>query len=191
MSKPRPASRLAKPSPPYLKTGHHALDAWQSAHAFSCYSWLCFCPHSLCRNKKPNILMIAIDDQNDWIGFSGASDGKRPTSIGWPNAAQAYQCPPIPPVQSSRTSLMIGRRPGGTGIYGLAPWFRDLRPVTLPQYLKKHGGYTTYTTGKIYHGRYGRQKTDNEFDFIGPGATGAPFLRVRKNWSPHLLAIIA
>ena len=52
--------------------------------------------------------------------------------------------------------------------------------VTLPQYLKKHGGYTTYTTGKIYHGRYGRQKTDNEFDFIGPGASGAPFPEGKK-----------
>jgi len=138
-------------------------------------------------DKKPNILMIAIDDQNDWIGYLGGHpmvktphiDRLAERGTGFTNAhCQSPLCNP------SRTSLMIGRRPGSTGIYGLAPWFRNVPElkdtVTLPQYLKKHGGYTTYTTGKIYHGRYGRQKTDNEFDFIGPGASGAPFPEGKK-----------
>ena len=138
-------------------------------------------------DKKPNILMIAIDDQNDWIGYLGGHpmvktphiDRLAKRGTGFTNAhCQSPLCNP------SRTSLMIGRRPGSTGIYGLAPWFRNVPElkdtVTLPQYLKKHGGYTTYTTGKINHGRYGRQKTDNEFDFIGPGASGAPFPEGKK-----------
>ena len=79
----------------------------------------------------------------------------------------------------SRTSLMTGLRPGTTGIYGLAPWIRQVPEfkdvVTLPQYLKKHGDYTSYTTGKIYHGGNGRRKTDKEFDVIGPPANGRPF----------------
>ena len=105
-------------------------------------------------NKKPNILMIAIDDQNDWIGYLGGHPmiktphidrlAKRGTAF--TNAhCQAPLCNP------SRTSLMIGRRPDSTGIYGLAPWFRNVpefaNVVSLPQYLKKHGGYTSYSTG--------------------------------------------
>ena len=41
-----------------------------------------------------------------------------------------------PLCNASRTSLMIGLRPDTTGIYGLAPWFRDVESlrqvVSLP-----------------------------------------------------------
>lgn len=125
---------------------------------------------------KPNILFIAIDDQNDWIGCLGGHPQVKTPNIDrlaargtvFTNAhCQAPLCNP------SRTSLMTGLRPSTTGIYGLAPWFRTLDKfkdhVTLPQYLAKHG-YRTYSTGKIYHGGYGRGKKDNEFHEIGPGA---------------------
>ncbi len=69
---------------------------------------------------------------------------------------------------------MTGLRPSTTGVYGLAPWFRNIEKyadhVSLPQYLAKHG-YHTYTTGKIYHGGYGRRKTDDEFHVVGTGAS--------------------
>jgi len=133
------------------------------------------------RTKKPNILFIAIDDQNDWIGYLGGHPlvktpnidrlAKRGTAF--TNAhCQAPLCNP------SRTSLMTGLRPSTTGIYGLAPWFRTVPEwrdrVTLPQYLKQHG-YTTYSAGKIYHGGYGRRPTDHEFDVLGPPASARPF----------------
>jgi arylsulfatase A-like enzyme len=58
-------------------------------------------------------------------------------------------------------------------VYGLAPWFRTLGEykdlVSLPQYLRNNG-YRAYSTGKIYHGGYGRGKNDNEFDVIGIGS---------------------
>ena len=69
---------------------------------------------------------------------------------------------------------MTGLRPSTTGVYGLAPWFRTIERfkdhVTLPQSLAAHG-YRTYSTGKIYHGGYGRRKGDKEFHVIGPGAS--------------------
>ena len=133
-------------------------------------------------DKKPNVLFIAIDDQNDWIGYLGGHPMAKTPHIdrlarrgtAFTNAhCQAPLCNP------SRTSLMTGMRPSTTGIYGLSPWFRTVPGlkdlVTLPQYLKQHGGYTTYSTGKIFHGRYGRQRTDKEFDKLGPGASGAPY----------------
>ena len=126
---------------------------------------------------KPNILFIAIDDQNDWIGVMGGHPQIKTPNIDrvaargvlFTNAhTQAPLCNP------SRTSLMTGRRPSTTGIYGLAPWFRDVPAlaniVSLPQYLHQHG-YTTYSTGKVYHGRYGRKPTDHEFQKLGPPAS--------------------
>ncbi|MDP6446552.1 MAG: sulfatase, partial [Pirellulaceae bacterium] len=123
---------------------------------------------------KPNILFIAIDDQNDWIGCLGGHpqiktphiDGLAKRGVLFRNAhCQSPLC------NSSRTSLMTGLRPSTTGVYGLAPWFRQLDKFkdleSLPQYLSKHG-YRTYSTGKIYHGGYGRRRTDREFDVLGP-----------------------
>ena len=146
------------------------------------YCFLVIFATALQAAKKPNILMIAIDDQNDWIGYMGGHplvktpniDALAKRGTAFTNAhCQSPLCNP------SRTSLMTGLRPGTTGIYGLAPWIRQVPEfkdvVTLPQYLKKHGDYTSYTTGKIYHGGNGRRKTDKEFDVIGPPANGRPF----------------
>ncbi len=127
--------------------------------------------------KRPNILFIAIDDQNDWIGCLGGHPQVKTPHIDrlaargtlFTNAhCQSPLCNPC------RTSLMTGLRPSTTGVYGLAPWFRTIEEfknlVTLPQYLAAHG-YRTYSTGKIYHGRYGRGKQDHEFHVLGPGAS--------------------
>jgi arylsulfatase A-like enzyme len=126
---------------------------------------------------KPNILFIAIDDQNDWIGcLGGHPQAKTPhidrlASEGTVFLNAHCQSPLCNP---SRTSLMTGMRPSTTGVYGLAPWFRTLDEyediVSLPQHLRNNG-YRTYTTGKIYHGGYGRGKQDNEFDVIGTASS--------------------
>ena len=123
---------------------------------------------------KPNILFIAIDDLNDWVGpLDGHPQVQTPhmdrlaaRGTTFYNAhTQAPLCNP------SRTSLMTGRRPSSTGIYGLAPWFREVETLkdieTLPQYFARHG-YRTYSTGKIYHGRYGGGDGDAEFHEHGP-----------------------
>ncbi len=144
---------------------------------------------------RPNVLFIAIDDQNDWIGCLGGHAQAKTPNIDrlaergtlFTNAhCQAPLCNP------SRTSLMTGLRPSTTGIYGLAPWFRNVPCwrdlVTLPQYLARHG-YHTYSTGKIYHGGYGRKKNDKEFQVLGPRASvGAkPPRKLVKTPAPHPL----
>ncbi len=130
---------------------------------------------------KPNILFIAIDDQNDWIGpLRGHPLVKTPhldrlAARGTTLLNAHCQAPLCNP---SRTSLMLGLRPTTTGVYGLAPWFRTLDRwkdrVSLPQYFKSQG-YRTLTTGKIYHGAAGGPKArTNEFDVWGPaGGVGA------------------
>ncbi len=124
---------------------------------------------------RPNVLFIAIDDQNDWIGHLGGHplaqtphlDRLAQRGTTFLNAhCQSPLCNP------SRTSLMLSLRPTTTGVYGLAPWFRSLDAwkdrVSLPQHFKAHG-YRTLTTGKIYHGGAGGpQQRIKEFDVWGP-----------------------
>jgi len=144
---------------------------------------------------KPNILFIAIDDQNDWFGCLGGHPQAQTPHIDrlakrgtlFTNAhCQSPLCNPC------RTSLMTGLRPSTTGIYGLSPWFRDVPKfkdlVTLPQYLAQHG-YRTYSTGKIYHGGYGRRPKDQEFQVLGPAAgVGArPEKKLVTTPAPHPL----
>ncbi len=112
------------------------------------------------QNNKPNILIITIDDLNDWVGhLKGHPNVKTPhidrlaaRGVSFTNAhAQAPLCNP------SRTSFLTGLRPSTTGIYALGPWFRELDEyrdlVTLPQYFEENG-YVTMTTGKIFHDAY-------------------------------------
>ena len=72
--------------------------------------------------EKPNVLFIAVDDLNDWIGaMKGHPDVKTPNldklaanGVLFTNAhCQAPLCGP------SRASLMTGLRPSTTGIYGM------------------------------------------------------------------------
>ena len=126
--------------------------------------------------EKPNILFIAIDDQNDWIGcMDGHPQVKTPHIDRLAERGTLFlnaHCQ-SPLCNSSRTSVMTGLRPSTTGVYGLAPDIRQVKEfkdvVTLPQYLKKHD-YTTYMAGKIYHGGYGRKPEHAEFDHVGPPA---------------------
>lgn len=108
--------------------------------------------------KRPNVLFIAIDDQNDWIGCMDGHPLVKTPNIDqlagrgtlFTNAhVQAPICNP------SRTSVMLGMRPSTTGIHGLGPRFRAVPEladlVSLPQHFAQNG-YQTYSMGKIYHG---------------------------------------
>ena len=108
-------------------------------------------------SSPPNILFIAIDDQNDWVGAIGGHPQARTPNIDrlaargtlFTNAhCQAPLCNP------SRSSVLTGLRPSSTGIYGLVPGIRAVEKtknhVTLPQTFTR-AGYTTFTAGKIYH----------------------------------------
>jgi len=144
---------------------------------------------------KPNILFLAIDDQNDWIGCLQGHpriqtphiDALAARGTVFLNAhCQSPLCNP------SRTSVMTGKRPESTGIYGLSPWFRNVNELqdlhTLPRYLQQHG-YSTHSTGKIYHGGYGRGQKDREFQHLGPAASvGArPEKKLVETPAPHPL----
>ena len=126
---------------------------------------------------RPNILFIAIDDLNDRIGHLGTAPAAKTPNLDRLAARgttflNAHCNSPL--CNPSRTSLMLGLRPTTTGIYGLAPWFRDLPEwkgrVSLPQHFSANG-YWTAATGKVYH--WGTGGT-NEFQLCGRfGGIGA------------------
>ena len=121
--------------------------------------------------NKPNVLMLVIDDLNDWVGpLKGHPQVKTPSIDALAARGTVFSnahCQ-TPLCNPSRTSFMTSLRPSTTGIYGLRPWFRDVKKlkdlVTLPQYFSK-AGYTTYTIGKIYH-RFNNSDTV-EFNHVG------------------------
>lgn len=133
---------------------------------------------------KPNIVVISIDDLNDWVGcLDGHPQVQTPHMDALAARGTVFtnaHCQ-SPLCNSSRTSVMTGLRPTTTGIYGLAPWFRSLPEyadwVTLPQYFSQHG-YETMTCGKIYHDAYPPRNvrgTGQEFDQWGyHGSGGKP-----------------
>ncbi|MBU1821233.1 MAG: sulfatase-like hydrolase/transferase, partial [Bacteroidetes bacterium] len=107
----------------------------------------------------PNVLMIAVDDMNDFIGAMGHPDAITPNldklirrGTLFSNAhCQSPMCSP------SRAAIMTGLRPSTTGIYGMID--DDLIKQTnnatrrtdfLYQYFKDRG-YHTMGIGKLFH----------------------------------------
>lgn len=130
---------------------------------------------ALAADPKPNVLFIAVDDLNDWVGpLGGHPQAQTPhmdrLAARGTTFTNAHCQTPL--CNSSRTSLMLGLRPSTTGIYGLAPWFRNVdalkNRITLAQHFAKHG-YYTLSGGKIFHG--GKQGREGEFHEWGPNAT--------------------
>jgi arylsulfatase A-like enzyme len=132
--------------------------------------------------EKPNILFIAIDDQNDWIGhMRGHPLVKTPHIDALAARGTTFlnaHCQ-SPLCNASRASLMFGLRPTSTGIYGLAPAPRDHADVRDRVSLAQHfaaNGYRTHATGKIYHmgTKAGGKERLVEFDVTAPfGGVGS------------------
>jgi choline-sulfatase len=114
-------------------------------------------PSEAAEPSRPNVLFIAIDDLNDWIGcLDGHPLAKTPhlDDLARRGTLLTNAHCQSPLCNSSRTSLLLGLRPSTTGIHGLEPWFRRVPQwrdyVTLPQHFARHG-YQTLSAGKIYH----------------------------------------
>lgn len=144
--------------------------------------------------QKLNVLMISIDDLNDWTGYlKGHPQVRTPNldrlmsqSVAFTNAfCNSPSCNP------SRASLMLGKHPNSTGFYsnphppGLGPTtgnksidMRAYYPTkqTIPQYFRANG-YYTWRTGKIFHywgdwAKMGDHTNDLSFDVYSWGGAG-------------------
>lgn len=127
--------------------------------------------------KKPNVLLIAIDDLNDWVGCMGGHPQAKTPNIDrlaargvlFNNAhCQSPVCNP------SRASMMTSLYPSSTGIYFLNPEISD-SPVAskntiLPQRFEEEGYYVT-AAGKLFHGSENTKYLSNyagSFGGFGP-----------------------
>ena len=142
-------------------------------------------------DNNPNVLFIAVDDLNDWLGcMNGHPNTKTPNfdrlaaqGVLFSNAhCQAPLCGP------SRASLMTGLRPSTTGIYGMIPdneirldneATKDI--VFLPEYFRNHG-YFTMGIGKLFH----THAPDGMFDESGGRYRGfGPLPEERFVWDGY------
>lgn len=118
---------------------------------------------------RRNILFIAVDDLNDWIGcLGGHPDVQTPNfdrlarrGVLFTNAHCA-----APLCNPSRASLMTGVPPSASGVYVNNQPMRRARAlaaaVTLPQYLRRYG-YRVTGAGKIYHGGFPDPQSWDEY----------------------------
>ena len=127
--------------------------------------------------EKPNILLIAIDDLNDWIGcMEGHPQAKTPNIDAlaargtlFSNAhCQAPVCNP------SRASMMTSLYPSTTGIYFLNPDLAESpvakKSTLLPKRFQEEGYYVT-GAGKLFHGNQNQKYLPNYgggFGGMGP-----------------------
>ena len=107
---------------------------------------------------RPNVLFIAIDDLNDWVGCLGGHPDTRTPNLDALAArgvlfTNAHCAAPL--CNPSRAALMTGLRPSTTGVYDNNQPFRRAVPeaVTLAQHFRAHD-YRVVGGGKIYHGSF-------------------------------------
>jgi iduronate 2-sulfatase len=107
----------------------------------------------------PNILMIVVDDLNDWVGVMNAHPNAKTPNIDrlaerGTLFTNAHAAAPIS--APTRAAFLSGLRPSTTGIYSTINYpvlmkNPHIRRITLlPEYFSKHG-YKTLSTGKIFH----------------------------------------
>src|SRR5262245_61790640 len=116
---------------------------------------------------KPNVLLIAVDDLNHWVGHLGRNKQVITPNIDRLAArgitfANAYCAAPI--CNPSRAALMSGLRPSTTGVYDNSIDWRPIIPreQTLVTHFRANG-YTTAGAGKIYHGGFDRKEEWDEY----------------------------
>jgi len=105
--------------------------------------------------RRMNVLFLISDDLRTDLGAYGHALAQTPhldqlarQGVQFERAYCQY-----PLCNPSRTSLLTGRYPATSQIYGNRDWFGGWYPdwVSLPKYFRENG-YTTLRTGKVFHG---------------------------------------
>jgi arylsulfatase A-like enzyme len=110
---------------------------------------------------KPNILFIAVDDLNHWVGHLGRNKQTRTPhldrlakmGVTFTNAHCA-----APVCNPSRAALLSGLRPDSSGIYDNGAHYSKGRGISTEGSLVtqfKNAGYETLGMGKLWHGGLG------------------------------------
>ncbi len=104
--------------------------------------------------SKPNVLFLAVDDMNDWIGCLGKTpraitpniDKLAKSGVNFSNAHTAgVFCAP------SRAAIFSGQFASTTGCYQSANYFVDHPEIESLQTSFAKAGYSTFGAGKLFH----------------------------------------
>ena len=116
---------------------------------------------------KPNVLFIAIDDLNDWIGCLGGHPQARTPNLDRLAASGVLftnaHCP-APACNPSRTAIFTGRSPHRSGLYANNQSMREILPKVelLPKTFSR-AGYWAGGSGKMLHYFIDAQSWDEYF----------------------------
>ncbi len=138
------------------------LNSQMTPSAFRSVLFLVFAS-AACAVERPNVLLISIDDLNDWTGFLGGHpqavtphmDALAKRGRNFSNAHCA-----VPVCSASRASVMSGVAATTHGSYELGPRYEELPALaevpTIQQYFKDNGYYTLSGGKVLHHGFSGR-----------------------------------
>ncbi|MEQ8786991.1 MAG: sulfatase-like hydrolase/transferase [Pirellulaceae bacterium] len=104
---------------------------------------------------RPNVLFIAMDDLNDWVGCLGGHPQARTPNIDRLAASGMLftnaHCA-APACNPSRTAIMTGLSPHKSGLYDNRQKMREVLPDAelLPKYFSRHGCWSA-GSGKLLH----------------------------------------
>jgi arylsulfatase A-like enzyme len=136
--------------------------------------------------RRPNVLFIAVDDLNHWVGYTG----RNPQTI-TPNIdrlakrglafTRAYCAAPV--CNPARAALMSGYRPSTTGVYENGDdWRPHISEDKMLTTTFRKAGYRVTGAGKIYHEAYARRSEwDDYLENVGrdPLPKGDPGMPAR------------
>jgi len=115
---------------------------------------LSLCPSQASAEPKPNVLFLAVDDMNDWIGCHETTpraitpnlDRLAARGVNFTNAHTAgVYCAP------SRAAIFSGQYASTTGCYRTANYFVDHPEIEPLQVSFSKAGYQTFGAGKLFH----------------------------------------
>ncbi|HIE53560.1 MAG TPA: iduronate-2-sulfatase [Armatimonadetes bacterium] len=139
---------------------------------------------------RMNVLFIAIEDLNDWIGcLGGHPQAKTPNidHVADLGVLFTHAYCAAPACGPSRAALLTGLRPSTSGNYKNRDSFarnRVLsRAVTLPEYFRRNG-YYTLGTGKIFHGTHFRELRAAGWDEYWPSKNQAHPPSLKPTYAP-------
>ena len=110
---------------------------------------------SAAEKAKPNVLFIAIDDLNDWVGYLGGNP-QSPTPnldrIARRGVRFTHAYAPVSVCNPSRAAILSGMRPSTTGVYDNTIDWRPIvpEPKMLTAQFRK-AGYWVAGAGKVPH----------------------------------------
>ena len=116
---------------------------------------------------QPNILLISIDDLNNWIEpLGGHPQAQTPNLTSFAQEAVTFRrsYTVSPSCNPSRTALMTGKLPWETGLYTNSQNWREIvgDEQVIPQYFQEQG-YFAAGAGKIYHANMPDPRSWNDY----------------------------